>query len=340
MISVKTLFIKIKKRIDAFLSRRPHRSFRRTRRRDYKRPLGLPGYFKFSKYVRQTVWKNRKIFLVLALVYAIITVLAVGLASQDTYSTLTSTLNTTSGDALTGFWGTIGKAGLLFVSTATGSLNESLSSSQAICAGLILMLTWLTTVWLLRNILAGHKVKVRDGIYSSGAPILSTFIIVILILVQMLPFALALIGYGAASTTGLLTAGGVESMLFWFAAALLTVLSLYWMTSTVFALIIVTLPGMYPYRAIKAGGDLVVGRRLKLLLRLLWMVLGVALSWAIVMIPMILFDGWLKSIWTAIASVPIIPVTLLVLSSLTIIWASSYIYLLYRKVIADESSPA
>jgi hypothetical protein len=196
---------------------------------------------------------------------------------------------------------------------------------------------WLTSVWLLRNILAGHKVKLRDGIYNAGAPIISTFLVALLLIIQLLPAALALIGYSAASVTGLLN-GGVEAMLFWIVAGLLVLLSLYLLTSTIFALVIVTLPGMYPFRAIKVAGDLVLGRRIKILLRFLWMALGVAITWALIMIPMILFDSWIKGIWPAINWLPIVPVVLLVLGSVTIIWVVTYVYLLYRKVVADDSS--
>jgi hypothetical protein len=148
-----------------------------------------------------------------------------------------------------------------------------------------------------------------------------------------------LIGYSAAQSTGLL-AGGVEAMLFWVAASLLALLSLYWVTSTMIALVVVTLPGMYPMRAIKTAGDLVIGRRLRILLRLLWMLLGLAVFWIIVMIPIILFDTWIKSLWPAIENVPTIPIVLLAMSSISVVWVSSYVYLLYRKVVDDDAKPA
>lgn len=337
--ATKNPFVTIKKRVSSYLKRRPHRSFRRTLRRDYARPLNLPGYWAFTAYVRKTLWDNRKTFILLAVVYAVLTVFMVGIASQDTYTTLANTLNAAGGNVLNNGLGEVSKASLLFITAITGGLSQSLTDAQKIYAGLITLLTWLTSVWLLRNILAGHKVKLRDGLYSAGSPILSTFIVALLLLVQLLPFALALIGFSAASASGLL-AGGVEAMLFWIVAGLLTVLSLYWITSTAFALVIVTLPGMYPFQAIKTAGDLVIGRRLRILLRLLWMVIGVVVSWALVMIPIILLDSWIKGVWSAISWVPTIPLILLALGALTIVWVSSYIYLLYRKVVADESAPA
>jgi len=329
----------VKKRVNLYLKRRPHRSFRFTRRRDYTRSLKLPGYWAFTKYVQKTFWANRKIFLLAALVYAIVTTLLVGIASQDIYSTLSDTLKSTGGDFFVGFWGGLGQSGLLFMATITGGISESLTDVQRIYAGLITLLAWLTSVWLLRNILAGHKVKLRDGLYSSGAPILSTFAIMLILVVQLLPLAFALIAYGAASATGLL-ASGVEAMLFWIVAALLAALSLYLITSTIFALVIVTLPGMYPMQAIKAAGDMVVGRRMRLLSRLLWMALVEMIIWVLIMIPIIMIDSWIKGLLPAISFVPTIPVVLLLLSALTVIWTSGYVYLLYRKVVADDAEPA
>lgn len=338
MVKIK-IFSKIKKRFTSFLKRRPHHSFRQTRRRDYIRSLKLPGYISFTRYVGKTIWDNRKKFILLALVYSLVTVLMVGIVSQDLYATLTDTLGTTSEGFLVGFWGEIGKSGLLFLTALTGGMTQTLTDVQQIYAALITLLTWLTSVWMLRNILAGYKVKVRDGLYNAGAPILSTFLVALLLILQLLPLALALVGYSAAAMSGLL-AGGVEAMLFWIAAGLLVMLSLYWVTSTIIALVIVTLSGMYPFQAIKTAGDLVVGRRLRILLRFLWMALITVVAWAVIMIPIILFDSWVKSVWAAISWLPTVPVVLLALTAVTIIWVSSYVYLFYRKVVADDASPA
>lgn len=326
-------------KIDAFLKRRPHRSFRLTYRRDYKRSLDLPGYFVFTSYVAKILRKNRKLFISLALFFALLNMLMVGISSQDIYQNISETLDSTSNNAFDSIWGKFTKSGILLASVATGIYSEGISESQQIYGSLIFLLIWLTTIWLLRNILAGRKVKLRDGLYSSGSPIVSTFLIFLLIIVQLLPFALAMIGYGAANTSGLLS-GGVEAMLFWIVALLLTTLSLYWLTSSLFALVIVTLPGMYPYQAIKTAGDLVIGRRMRIFFRLIWMLLVVIISWIIVAIPIIMLDSWLKTTWSGLGWMPIVPIMILIMTSFTTVWVSSYIYLLYRKVVDDESEPS
>jgi len=332
-------FVRLKKRTQTFLARRPHRSFRRTRRRDYVRSLKLPGYWSFTNEVRSLLWQNRRTLGWVVVVYAVLSSLLVGLASQDTYTTLSGTLRDTSGDLFQGNWGEIGKASLLLFSSVTGSLSSAPTEAQQIYAGLIGLLTWLTTVWLLRAIKAGQKPRFREGLYNAGAPIVSTAAVALALIVQLVPAALAVIAFSAAMSTELLS-GGVIAMLFTIAALLLVTLSLYWITSTLIALTVVTLPGMYPLQALKTAGDLVIGRRLRILLRWAWLAAMVVAAWIVVMVPVILFDTWLKSVLPAITWLPLVPVTLLGMSSLTVVTAAAYIYLLYRRVVEDDAAPA
>ncbi len=320
-----------------FLARRPHRSFRRTRRRDYVRPLVLPGVLHFTLEVTSMLWRHRRIFLPLMIVYVLLYALLVGVGSQETYTQVSDFMKENGGSLVEGGLGALTQSGLTLFTLAITGLNTEISDSQQIFAVLLGVMVWLTTVWLLRNILAGHAVKMRDGLYNAGAPLISSLILVFFIALQLLPVAIAAIGYSAATSSGLIAGGGVAAMLFWAAAVLLAILSLFWITSTLFALVIVTLPGMYPYRAFKAAGDIVLGRRVKILLRWVWMALCIVVLWFIVMVPVILLDTWLKGIWTQIAWVPIVPIALLLVSTYSTFWVSTYIYLLYRKVVDNES---
>lgn len=330
---------KVRGRVRSFLIRRPHRSFRRTYRRDYVRSLKLPGYWALTNQVRRLIWSRKKLFLLLVLTYALMSGLLVGIGSQTTYEQLSSTLQTTGGDIFQGNWGKVGQASLLLTTALSNGLNGELSDVQKVYSGIVILLAWLTTVWLLRAVMAGRKPRLRDGIYNAGAPIVPTFLVGLALIVQLLPFALAVIVIGAASPAGALE-GGLLSMLVWIGVALLVVLSLYWVTSTFFALIVVTLPGMYPYQAIKTAGDLVIGRRVRVLLRLLWLLFTLVVLWAVVMIPVILLDAWLKGVWPVLEPAPIVPIALLLMTSATVVWAASYVYVFYRKVVEDDSAPA
>lgn len=333
------LLKKVSFRMRNLISRRPHRSFRLTRRRDYARSLRLPGYWSFTNQVRKTLWRHKKIFSFLAVIYSVFTIALVGIASQDVYSELSNTIRTTSGELFQGNMGEIGKAGIMLLAGATGLTGVESTTAQQIYAALLVLLVWLTTVWLLRAIMTGGSPRLRDGLYNAGSPIVSTSLVGLVFALQLLPIALAFVGFSAASATGLLE-GGIEAMLFWTCALLLGALSLYWITSTSIALVVVTLPGMYPMQAIKAAGDLVIGRRIRILLRILWLFLMLAVIWLVIMIPIILFDTWLKGIWSVIEWIPVVPVALLIMSTLTVIWSASYVYMLYRKVVDDDAAPA
>lgn len=331
---------RLRVRAQNFLARRPHRSFRRTRRRDYRRSLTLPGYWSFTVQSAKQLWNYKKVFLSLVALYFVLSVIFVGLGSQETYSQLSGAIETTGGDLVQGFFGKIGAAGLLLLASTGGALEApGASDAQKLFGVILFLMIWLTTVWLLRAQLAGGRPKLRDALYSAGSPIVATFLIVLLIVIQLLPIAIAMVGFAALSGYGLLDGGGL-SMLFWVVATLLSILSLYWLTSTVMAMVIVTLPGMYPLQAVRTAGDLVVGRRVRILLRLAWLLGTVIVTWALVMIPIILLDGWVKSLAPAIEAWPFVPVIMLLLGALTIIWATTYIYMLYRKVVDDDAAPA
>ena len=335
----KNLFAGTRLRINNFLIRRPHRSFRRTYRRDYVRPLRLPGYWAFTNQVRKMLWTNKRLFLLLALTYAVLTAALVGFASQDTYVELSDSVKDANDGILQGDLGKVGQAGVLLATGMVGAFNQTPTDAQKIFAGILGLMVWLTTVWLLRAIMSGRKPKLRDGLYNGSAPLLSSLLIGFLVVLQLLPVAIAAIAFGAAVSTGVLL-GGIETMLFWVVAGMLGLLSLYWITSSMIALVVVTLPGMYPMQAVKTSGDLVVGRRVRVLLRFLWVCLVTILVWAIIMIPIILLDSWLKSVWPAIEWLPIVPVALLAMGSVTVVWMASYVYMLYRKIVDDDASPA
>lgn len=316
--------------------RNPHKSFRLTRRRDAVQPLQLPGYIAFTREVAKTLRKQWRTFGLLVLVVAGIYVALIGMQSQAEYADIAETIRESGGDVLSGVLGTLGQASILLATVTSSNIGGQMSDAQQITLAILFMLSWLATVWLLRNFMAGKKVKLRDSLYNSMAPLVSTFLILLLIAVQLVPVSLAIVAYNAALTTGLLS-GGVATMLFWLAAALLCILSLYWITSSLFALVIVTLPGMYPYKAIKTAGEIVLGRRVKLLLRWVWLGLIVTVGLLVVMLPTILLTMALTNAWPAFEVLPIVPVVLVFYIASVVVWSAAYVYILYRKVVDNAA---
>ncbi len=326
---------KVKKRNADFLSRRPHRSFRLTRRRDYKRDWNIPGYIAFTNEVKNVLWPHKWLFTKFIALYSLISFLIVGLLSQDNFDLLNKTINQLGGDVIVGELSGIVQNIAVFAGVFTGAFNQSLTEAQQVYSGLLFLISWLTVVWLLRQIMAGHKnIKLRDGLYSSGSPLVSTFLMFFVLFVQLIPFAVALIAYGTAESVDIF-GEPLFTTLFWIIELLLVVISFYWLTSTSIALVVVTLPGMYPLKAIRSSGDLVIGRRLRILYRLAWLFLTIVIFWAVIILPFILISQI-----SLLKDIPIIPIVVLLLSSITMLWSSAYMYMLYRKLVSDDSKPA
>lgn len=330
---------KVAEKQNSFLTRRPHRSFRMTRRRDYARSLRIPGYWAFTFEVFSIIRQHRRLMLGLAVGYGVATALFVGLSSQEAYAQLSQLLDQTSADIFADGWGAVGQAGLLLFTGLSGSLSPQLTEAQQIFAAILVLLTWLTTVWLLRASFAGQKPRLRDGLYNAGAPIVPTSLIWLILLLQLLPAAIGIILLNSAASTNVLESGFM-AMIVSLGVTLLVVLTAYWIVATVFALIVVTLPGMYPLRAMRVAGDMVVGRRIRLLLRIIWMLIGAILAWIVLVLPAILLDRTILSVVPIVQLIPFVPIVIALTSAAIVVWSATYMYVLYRKVVEDDASPA
>lgn len=319
-----------------FGSKTPHKSFRFTAREDAVRPLILPSYTAFSHSVTRFILVHKKTLLLLALLYAAFYAILVGVGSQETYSLLGSYFEGTTGGSFQEIIGTVWGVGALIATVSFSGLTEEQTALQSVFSLFLFAMLWLTVVWLVRNTLAGKKVKLRDGLYASGAPLFATIAVLGLIVLQLIPIGLAALGYNAAVATGLLS-GGVEAMLFWIVAVLLFIISAYWVLSSLFAIVIITIPGTYPLWALHTSSKLVSGRRLRIAGRLLWMGLMVAATWVLALLPAVLLDALLRQVMPSVSWLPIVPLVVLLLTAWSALWVSVYIYLLYRKVVDSEN---
>lgn len=320
-------------------SRRPHRSFRHTPRKIHQRPLQIEGYFKFSSVVLRQIWQEKKFFLTLLLASVLSGVLLSGIMPHTTYNNLKSVMDQTykTDDNLgSAFY----KSGLLLISAATdGGFNPLNTEAKQILIILVVMMVWLSTIWYLRHRMAHQKVKFRDAVYNAGAPLVSTFLIVVYMTIQAIPLMLFIIFYAAAVSTDFASTGAAAMMVHGI-AFLVTVLSIYWLEGSFLALVIVTLPGMYPGKALSIAGDLVLGRRLKIILRILWHCFQVVSFWVILGVPVVYIDRQFFSNIGVLRQLPIVPIFVAFMSMASAIWTNVYIYMLYRRIVEDESQPA
>ncbi|MDO4612116.1 MAG: hypothetical protein Q4B29_01490 [Candidatus Saccharibacteria bacterium] len=312
-----------------------HKTFKRSYREDYRRDLEVPGmmYHIFASF--KIIFKNWKLFLPLLILTVVLAVVLVGLMSEASYQQFQTVLDETVEAAGTGDIGPVATAGMLLISTiTTGGLSGESSEAAGIFAVLIFLIIWLTTIYLLRHRLAGHKVKLRDGLYNAMTPLLSTFAVFAVAAIQCIPIFILIIVYSAAVQTEFLTTP-FYALVFFIFAALMVLLSGYLLSSTLMALIAVTAPGLYPMQALRTASDLMAGRRVKFILRIIVLLVALAVMWVAVMLPLIIFDLWLKQFEWA-SAIPFVPVCLLIMTCFTGIYISTYFYMYYRWMLNYE----
>ena len=139
------------------------------------RGLEVPGMMGHFVATFKIIFSNWKLFLPLVVVAAVMGVVLVGLMSEDTYRQFQGILDTTAAQTGAGNIGYAAKAGLLLISTVTtGGLAGESSEAAGVFAILIFLMLWLVTIFLLRHRLAGHAVKLRDGLYNAMTPLISS----------------------------------------------------------------------------------------------------------------------------------------------------------------------
>ena len=115
----------------------------------------------------------------------------------------------------------------------------------------------------------------------------------------------------------------------------MVLISGYLLSSSLIALIAVSAPGLYPMRALHTASDLMMGRRIKFIIRLIALIIALAFTWVIVMLPLILFDLWMKTFeWTK--DIPFVPICLTIMTCFTMIYTTAYLYLYYRWMLGYE----
>ena len=313
----------------------PHRSFKRSYREDYVRGLEVPGmmYHIFATF--RIIFKNWKLFLPLMVIAVILNALFVGIMDEANYVQFQDIMDQTSVEVAGGDIGNVAKAGLLLISTVTtGGLSGESSEAAVVFGVLIFLVLWLTTIYLLRHRLAEHEVKLRDGLYNAMTPLISTLLVFVVAVIQCIPIFLLVVVYSAAVQTEFL-ATPFYALVFFIFAALMIILSAYLLSSSLIALVAVSAPGLYPFKALHTASDLMMGRRVKFILRLVALLIMLVIMWVVVMLPLILFDMWMKQFeWTA--GVPFVPVCLTTMTCFTAMYITAYLYMYYRWMLNYE----
>ena len=301
-----------------------HRSFRRSYKEDYQKPLHLPSIMQQVLGSFRIIFKNFRLFLPLVLIAVVLNVLFVGVMSGADYTKLAESVDESTAP--------VGKAGVILAAMIS---NMGLSSGSAgatiVFQSLVFVFVFLTTIFILRYLLAKKEIKLRDAMYNSMAPLVPTAVIMIMVAIECIPLLILLIAYTAAVQTEFLNYP-FYALLFLGFAALMVLISGYLLSSSLIAFVAVSAPGIYPMTALNLAAELMRGKRINFVLRLVALIIVVVLMWIIVMIPLIMLDVAAKN-GGVLSDVPFIPICIMIMGGFTDVLVTTYLYLYYRWLL-------
>ncbi len=274
----------------------------------------LPSAFKLLLQTFGVFKKHWKLVALFLVVFASINlVVAQSAASPDDIDNLKTTFHELS----KGDWSQLGASAALLVMLGTGSSQGSAATSY--------QLVWmamgsLAFIWLLRELYADNTPRIRDTFYKGMYPLVPFLLVLLVMGLQLLPAVVGgtvfstLVSNGIAATFAEQVAWGTVCLLISF-------VSLYWLSSSVFALYIACLPNMTPLSALRSARALVEDRRSIVLRKVLFLPFALFIIGAIIMTPLILVAPW--------GAV----VMFFILNSAGLLVLHGYFYRLYRALL-------
>ena len=278
----------------------------------------LPDVWRLSKTACLVLWKYRLLLGGIVLIY--------GLVNFAIVQGFSSGLNVASVNSQVAslFHGQFKQisSGLLVYALLLSSVGQN-SSGNGGGFGyqmVLLIIVSLAIIWAIRTSSNQAQVRIRDAYYRGMYPLIPFIAILLVIGIELLPM-LAGISIYVIVINNSIAVTVIEQALFVLLAVLLSALTLYFLSSSIFALYIATLPDMTPIKALKSAKELVKNRRWPILLRLIYLPVALIIVSAITMLPFIIFVA------------PIAQWLFLVLVLVLIALIHSYLYALYRELL-------
>lgn len=278
----------------------------------------LPSAFKLFKSSLGVIRRNKRAFLFLTLIYALLSLVLVrGFDGSLDVTELKDTLK----EFIDGNYASLAITATLFGALVT-STGKTITATGSVYQSVLLLVICLATIWMLRKILINEKVRVKDAFYKGMGPLVPFLLVLMAIGFQLIPLAVGSWIYNIVSANGIAITV-IEKVIWFIIFMLLVVLSLYMISSSIFALFIVTLPNMTPMKALRSARQLVLHRRWQVIRKLIFLPFGLVVTAAIIMLPILLF-------LTDIADM-----FFFVLTMLGTIFTLTYVYLLYRELLNE-----
>lgn len=247
-----------------------------------------------------------------------VVILVRGLAPAENFLIIQALLD----QVFSGFAGKIQSAVIQLSTLFSGSGNTQ-TANGSVYQAILLVICSLALIWVLRQGQAKTAVTTKQAFYKGMYPLIPFLLVVLIVGLQLLPFSLGAYLFNSFFA-GDIAVRLWEKLLVIAAFAGLMYWSLRMVTSSVFALYIVTLPDMTPLQAIRSAKGLVSGRRLEIWRKFLLLPIVIVVGTSVLLMPFILF------------LTPLVVWVFFLLSSVWFPLVHTYLYTLYRELLNER----
>lgn len=283
-----------------------------------KHQVKLPNVWNLTQTAALILWRYKRVFIGIVLIYGLLNLILVqGLGNSTDVSSLKHELN----QVFTGHLGSLA-AGLSIFAVMLGSAGNGSSQTAGAYQLVLVLIASLAIIWALRQVSAGAVFRIRDAYYRGMYPLVPFILVLAVISLQLIPLLIGSTLYGIVTTNGI-AVYFVEKLLWAMLFGLLALLTLYMLSSSLFALYIVTLPDMTPMKALRSARELSRYRRWTVLRKIICLPVVLLVIAAIIMLPIII---WLTALTQWV---------FFLLTMFSVAAVHAYMYTLYREMLNE-----
>ncbi len=292
-----------------------HRTFRLTKKR-LKQPRPLIGAPKLLRETSRIIFRNKRLFGGIALVNMLLSFVFVqGLGSSVNLNEFKDSFLDLWGEDAGRFTTSFALFGYMISAVGNGA-SEGAGAYQLFFA----LITSLAVIWAVRQIKAGEKPRLREAYYKGMYPLVPFVLVLVVVGLQLIPLLIGNLTYSVVTTNELATTV-IEKVVWIVLFFVLALLSLYMIASSSIALYIATLPEMTPLKALRSARELVLHRRVALMLRVVALPLVLGLLSLLIFIPLLM------------VAIPVASILFMFISSFYLVIVHVYMYVLYRSLL-------
>lgn len=202
----------------------------------------------------------------------------------------------------------------------TATMMDVSSEAGNAYGTLIFIIVSLALIWVLRHIMAGKKPGIKEAFYQGMYPLVPVLMVLMVFFLQLIPLALGSFLYTVAFNAPILTTG-IEQGAVTALGIVFAGVSVYFLSGSIFALYMVSLPDMEPLTALRSSRELVRYRRWEVVRKLLFLPLLLFLVGITIMLPIIIVLPTIAE-WV-----------FRILAIGGLVFAHTYLYNLYRELL-------